>query len=255
MQNTRRHRSSHTPVRLIRTIHPHEIDERYIKVLTLLEPYLHFKYLTIPWLHYLSGIQVEYSVFRKYLGYLREAPNRYLVCPEHQNASPNVDRKTLIYQLGERGLSELISRGLVAKRHSPNFERLPPKSNRTFAFAEHRSNSYYHEIIVDLGYFSPLHHFVRSNPNFRLLDFAQLMKHPNVPRRTREAQDPLLIQLKESQLRFDGTPHLLIRKHSNDPTLTIGIPGIQVDRGTESFRQVTNHLLSAIEFIESRLFE
>jgi hypothetical protein len=160
-----------------------------------------------------------------------------------------------VYQLGERGLSELIRRGIVPSRQSTNSERLPSKSNRGFAFAEHRSNSYYHEIIVDLGYFAPLHHFVRSNPKFRLLNFAQLTQHPNVPQRTRDAQDPLLVQLKDSQLRFDGTPHLLIRKHSHEPTLTIGIPGIQVDRGTESFRQVANHLLRAIEFMESRLFE
>jgi hypothetical protein len=177
-----------------------------------------------------------------------------IVCPEQQNASPN-DRKTLVYQLGERGLSELIRRDIVPRKHSPKSERSLSKPNRAFAFAEHRSNSYYHEMIVDLGYFAPLHHFIRSNPDFRLLDFVQLMQHPNVPQKTRDAQDPLLIQLKETRLRFDGTPHLLIRKHSHEPTLTIGIPGIQVDRGTESFRQVANHLLSAIEFMESRLFE
>jgi hypothetical protein len=255
MQSNRRHRSSDTPVRLQRTIYPHEIDERYIEVLRLLEPYCHYKYLTIPWLHYLSNVRVEYSVFRKYLGYLREAPNRYLVCPGQQNASPNVDRKTLVYELDERGLSELIRRGIVPRRHSPKSEQSTSKSRRTFAFAEHRSNSYYHEIIVDLGYFAPLHHFVRCNPHFRLFNFTQLMQHPNVPQRTRNAEDPLLIQLKHSQLRFDGTPHLLIRRHAHEPTLTIGIPGIQVDRGTESFWQVANHLLSAIEFMESRLFE
>jgi hypothetical protein len=222
-------------------------------VLRLLEPYHRFKYLTIPWLHYLSNIQVEYSVFRKYLGYLREAPNRYLICPEQQNASPNVDRKTLVYQLGERGLSELIHRGLATKRHSPNSGQSPLRSKRAFAFAQHRSNSYYHEILVDLGYFAPLHQFVRANSSFRLLGFDQLMKHSNVPQRTRDAQDPLLIQLKDSQLRFDGTPHLLIRKSTE--TLTIGIPGVQIDRGTETVRQVERHLLHAIEFIETRLFE
>lgn len=131
-------------------------------MLRLLEPHDRFKYLTTPWLHYLSTVRLEYSVFRKYLGYLREAPNRYLVCPEQQNASPNVDKKTLVYQLGERGLIELIRRGLAAKRHSTKSDRSPPKSNRAFAFAEHRSNSYYHEIIVDLGYFAPLHHVRRQ---------------------------------------------------------------------------------------------
>src|SRR5216683_4928469 len=187
----RRHRTSDTPIGTSRVINPFGIDDRYIETLKRLEPYYHFKYLTIPWLHYLSNIKVEYSVFRKYLGYLRQSPNNYLVCPEQQNASPNVDRKTLVYQLGERGLNELIDRGLVQQRYSPKKERAPLKPTRNFSFALHRSHSYYHEVIVDLGYFAPLHHFTRSNPNFRLINFVQLMQHPNVPRRTREADDPL----------------------------------------------------------------
>src|SRR6266481_7159806 len=232
---TRRHRTSDKPIGAPRVINPYEIDDRYIEALRLLEPYHHFKYLTIPWLHYLSNIKVEYSVFRKYLGYLRQAPNHYLDCPEKQNASPNVDRKTLVYQLGERGLNELIQRGLVPKRYSPNVEQRQLKATRNFSFALHRSNSYYHEIIVDLGYHAPLYHFVRSDQNLRLVDFARLIQHPNVPLQTREAKDPLLIQLKDTQLRFDGTPHLLIRTRADGDTLPLGIPGIQVDRATESF--------------------
>jgi hypothetical protein len=251
---TRRHRGSSTPVRSQRTISPYDIDERYIEVLKLLEPYYNLKYLTIPWLHYLSKVPVEYSVFRKYLGYLRQSPNNYIVCPEKQNASPNVDRKTLVYELAERGLNELIRRGLVPKRHSSNAAERPLKATRNFSFALHRSNSYYHEIIVDLGYHAPLHHFVRSDPNLRLVDFARLTQHRNVPQQTREAKDPLLIQLKDTQLRFDGTPHLLIRKGTDGVALPLGIPGIQVDRGTESFQQLAKHLLHAIEFIEDRHF-
>jgi hypothetical protein len=252
---TRRHRCSNIPVRHQRTIYPHAIDERYVEVLKLLEPYYGFKYLTIPWLHYLSNIPVEYSVFRKYLGCLRQHPNNYLVCPDKQNASPNVDRKTLVFELGERGLNVLIERGLVPKRRAPGSNRTLLKPTRNFPFAQHRSSSYYHEIIVDLGYFAPLQQFVRSNSTLRLLEFAQLMQHTNVPQRTRETEDPLLIQLKDSQLRFDGAPHLLIRKHPNEPTLTIGIPGIQVDRSTETLRQLDKHLLNAIEFIEDRKFD
>ena len=38
-------------------------------------------------------------------------------------------------------------------------------------------------------------------------------------------------------------------------TLPLGIPGIQVDRGTETFEQVEKHLLHAIEFVEGRHYE
>src|SRR5262249_2537022 len=57
------------------------------------------------------------------------------------------------------------------------------------------------------------------------------------------------------QLRFDGTPHLLVRKRADAPSLSLGIPGIQVDRGTERFALVERHLQHALEFIEERHFE
>lgn len=112
-----------------RVIQPYEINERYI-MFQLLEPYFQFKYLTIPWLHDLSETKVEYSVFRKYLGYLREAPNRYLVCPERQSASPNADRKTPVYQLGQHGLRKLVSRSIVSERQQQDGGRSSPISNR-----------------------------------------------------------------------------------------------------------------------------
>ena len=62
---TRRHRSSDKPLGRHRPIASHEIDERYVDVLRHLEPYHYLKYATVPWLHYRSDAQVEYSVFRK----------------------------------------------------------------------------------------------------------------------------------------------------------------------------------------------
>jgi hypothetical protein len=81
------------------------------------------------------------------------------------------------------------------------------------------------------------------------------MAHSNVPSETRRAADPLLIQLRSETLRFDGTPHLIVRKRNDGTSLPLGIPGIQVDRGTERFTQIEKYLLHAIEFVESRQFE
>src|SRR5262249_8675865 len=53
----------------------------------------------------------------------------------------------------------------------------------------------------------------------------------------------------------DGTPHLLVRKHADRVSLPLGFPGIQVDRGTESFHHVEKHLRHAIEFYEERHYE
>lgn len=169
---TRRHRSSATPLAVTRVIKPYELDERYLKVLQTLEPHRAFKYLTIPWLHYLCRPDVEYSVFRRYLGYLRQAPNRYIRCPEQQLASPNVPFKTLVYELADRGLALLRDRGLAPVQSSSEKKRKQ---------AQHRAHSYYHEIIVDLGYFAPLHHAARGSVGLRLVDFTSLLSHKNVP--------------------------------------------------------------------------
>lgn len=245
---TRRHRSTATPVRPSRIIRPHEFDERYLTVLTHLEPHRAFKYATIPWLHWLCRPDVDYSVFRKYLGYLRQAPNRYIRCPEQQNASPNVPYKTLVYELAERGSALLRDRGLMPEP-PPSDQGTEKKSKRRRAFALHRAHSYYHEIIVDLGYFAPLQHLVRNDPALHLIDLAGLLNHRNVPPAMRSARDPLLVTLKHGQTRFDGTPHLIIRSRPNAPPLSIGIPGIQVDRGTETFERVEAHVRNAVEYI------
>jgi hypothetical protein len=250
----RRHRASDKPVGRERIIAPADINGPYLQVLRLLDPYVHFKYATIPWLHYLSGAKVEYSVFRKYLGYMRAAPNHFIGCPEQQLASPNVDRKTLVYELRERGLNVLIERGIIERRTSPEPGAKPPKSQRNHAFALHRSNSYYHETIVDLGYHAPLRYLADHDPALRLIGFPELLAHHNVPATTRESKDPLLVQLKNSQVRFDGTPHVIVRKRA-DAVFALGIPGIQVDRGTESFYQVEKHIQHAIEFVDDRHHE
>ena len=250
----RRLRANDTPVRRERVITAAAIKGPYLEVLRSLDPYLHFKYATIPWLHYLSGSTVEYSVFRKYLGYMRAAPNHYVGCPEQQLASPNVDRKTLVFELRERGLNALIERGIIPKRASPEPDAKPSKSQRNHAFALHRSNSYYHEMIVDLGYHAPLRYLCDHDPALRLVDFAQLLQHQNVPAATRQSNDPLLVQLKNAQLRFDGTPHVIVRTRA-DGVFPLGIPGIQVDRGTESFDQIERYLRHAIEFVDGRHYE
>jgi hypothetical protein len=242
------------PVGRPRIIAPTDINGPYFEVLRSLDPYLHFKYATIPWLHYISGSTAEYSVFRKYLGYMRAAPNHLVGCPEQQLASPNVDRKTLVYELRERGLNELIARGTIAKRFSPEPDAKAPKSQRNHAFALHRSNSYYHEMIVDLGYHLPLRYLVDHDPALRLVGFAQLLEHSNVPATTRQSKDALIIQLKKAQLRFDGTPHVIVRTRA-EGVFSIGIPGIQVDRGTETFAMVEQHIEHAIEFIGERHHE
>jgi hypothetical protein len=251
----RRHRSSDTPFARRHVIAPAALHDRYVRALSWLEPYHYCKYATAPWLHFLADPDVEYSVFRKYLGYLREEPNYYIGCPEQQKASPNTSYKHLVYELRERGLKELIQRGLATKRHSLDPEASRKRRRRNRAFAMHRANSYYHEIIVDLGYYLPLRYLVASDPGLRLIDLTQLLRHAKVPTVTREARDPLLIALRGVEMRFDGTPHLIARTARDGEEYSLFLPGIQVDRGTETFAKVEQHILHALEFVEGRHYE
>ena len=85
-----------------------------------------------------------------------QAPNHYIGCPEHQHASPK--RRSQDARLRARASAASTSSSTAASfrsAHSPDPEAKPPKSKRNHAFALHRSNSYYHEMIVDLGYHAP----------------------------------------------------------------------------------------------------
>jgi|GEM_PF-4387613 len=252
---TRRHRTTDKPLNKLHVIAPECLHARYIQALQWLEPYHYCKYATAPWLHFLSDPDIEYSVFRKYLGYMREEPNHYIGCPEQQKASPNTNYKHLIYELRERGLNELIRRGLATKRHPLNPEAKQKRRRRNRAFAQHRANSYYHEIIVDLGYYLPLRHLVASDPALRLIDFVDLAQHNKVPIATRASRDPLLITLRSVEIRFDGTPHIVARKGGDGEEYSLFLPGIQVDRGTETFAKVEQHILHALEFVDGRHYE
>src|SRR5437660_1618381 len=133
----RRRRDSNVPL----PGREHRIDrptDRDRLILELLEPALNFKYLTTSWLHYFAHGDHP-SVHHKKnfsfrLGHLRAEPNRYILWPEQQKASPNVNYKDAIYSLAPKG-ERLIA--------------MPPiKSGR--------SNSYLHELLVDLAFHAPL---------------------------------------------------------------------------------------------------
>jgi len=59
-----------------------------------------------------------------------------------------------VYELGERGLNELINRGLVPKRYAPRSERTPLKHTRKLCIRAASVKLLLHEVIVDLGYFA-----------------------------------------------------------------------------------------------------
>ena len=247
----RRHRASTEPPPGRKIGHAvKRLSDRQIAIFALLDPYLGFKYLTTEWIRYFAGGAYIYN--SQALGWLQEKPNCYLVRPSQPKASPNFLAKQAVYELGERGFGELVERGLAAVQSNRASGRIYPDSS-------HRSNSYPHELIVDIGFYAPLRHAVDRAPNVRLVPFAQLLKHDEVPEATRLAEDPLLITLRDAgeqtfnvSTRFDGTPFVLVVTLANGQEENRCVPGLQVDRGTRTLATLEQHVDHAVEFVRGR---
>ena len=247
----RRHRTSTEPPagrKRDRTIK--RLSERHIATFALLDPYLGFKYLPTEWIRYFVGGAYIYN--SQVLGWLQEKPNCYLVRPIQQKTSPNFLAKQAVYELGERGFAELVERGLAAVQSNRASGRIYPNS-------AHRSNSYPHELIVDIGFYAPLRYAVDHAPNVRLVSFAQLLHHAEVPETTRCAEDPLLITLQTAAdstidvvTRFDGTPFVLVITSPDGREENRCVPGLQVDRGTRTLATLEQHVDHAVQFVRGR---
>jgi hypothetical protein len=247
----RRHRASTEPPPGRKHAHAvKKLSDRHIATFALLDPYLGFKYLTTEWIRYFVGGAYIYN--SQVLGWLQEKPNCFIARPPQQKASPNFLAKQAIYELAERGFSELVERGMAVPQSGRASGRLYPN-------AAHRSNSYPHELIVDIGFYAPLRHAVDHAPHVRLISFAQLLKHREVPEATRRAEDPLLITLQKASqksfnvvTRFDGTPFVLVITSPNGQDENRCVPGLQVDRGTRSLATLEQHVDHAIQFVRAK---
>ena len=124
----------------------------------------------------------------------------YLDRPKQQKYSPNSNYKHLVYTRTEKA-----ARAVDASASSKQ------------ALA-HRSNSYPHELMVDLGFYAPLWYAAAHDPTLRLytahnlisgitfeIRTAQGIQRIAIPNPTRDNPDPFLIQLKNGEtMRFGG---------------------------------------------------
>jgi len=228
------------------------LSDRHIETFALLDPYLSFKYLTTEWIRYFVGGAYIYN--SQVLGWLQEKPNCCLARPSQQKTSPNFLAKQAVYELAERGFKELVERG----RAVPQSDRA---SGRIYPNSAHRSNSYAHELIVDIGFYAPLRYAADHAPNVRLLLFPELMQHPEVPEVTRRSDDPLRITLQkagqhtfdfDAVTRFDGTPFVLVVTLPTGQEENRCVPGLQVDRGTRTLTTLEQHIDHAIQFVRDK---
>ena len=208
-----------------------------------------FKYLTSTWIHAFEGGNAD-ATLRK-LRRLYDAG--YLDRPQQQRYSQNANYKHIVYERTEKAALE--AKALLPTRRQ----------------SAHRSNSYPHELIVDLGFYAPMHLASKLDGTLhvhmakRLMDgdcFMIETKHGprrlGFPESTRESDDPFNVPMGgDRAIRFDGTPFLLERNGS-----FIFVPGIEVDRRTEGLTTrapkdptrttLARHLDDIMEFFESK---
>jgi hypothetical protein len=162
------------------------LTPRHRELFELLDPTYGFKYLTSKWAHELIGGNEH--AFKVMLRNLFDAG--YLDRPRQQLYSPNSNYKHLIYERTEKAARAL--------NRSPGRHAL-----------SHRSNSYPHELLVDLGFYAPLRYAVKHDPALKLYGVTPLLsgdtfeihtgqgkKVLQVPPATRNSDDPFLIKLK-----------------------------------------------------------
>jgi hypothetical protein len=237
------------------------LTERHRDLFRLLDPTFDFKYLTSKWAHeFIGGNEHAFKVMLRNL-----FDAGYLDRPRQQAYSPNSNSKHLVYERTDKAVRAL---GEGFNRHA----------------LSHRSNSYPHEFLVDLGFYAPMRYAVKHDPALELYGPRSLLSGytVNVQRRsrsgritgamsmqfplsTREDDDPFLITLQGGEtMRFDGTPFVLERKLSDGSTSVIFVPGIEVDRKTEGLRSVnpknparttlTRHIVQIAQFFRERAF-
>ncbi len=249
MQTTRRRKGSIAFVDGVdRIIKPAALTRNDLAKLAVLEPSLQFKFLTTQALHALCG--GDYARLVKRCTLLRVHGNQYIRLPKGQRASPNTGYKNFVYELASAGRNALQQAGV------PMLE------------AAHRSNSYYHEIITDLGFYLPLRLAVDADSSLRLITASMLLEHDLTPAPTRRNYtDPFGFRLDpynpDSKIRrFDGPPFVLVRLKPDATWDNLCVPGIEVDRNanegiTSNVERTTiaSHIAEIVQFRERGLHD
>lgn len=175
---------------------PLEMGARDRAILELLDPKFRFKYLPSNWVHAFIG--GDWTWLRKRLARMKRGPECYLVRPKQQDWSENARYKHDVYARSDAGAKFL---------GTANGSKI------------YKDREYAHDLLTDLVDAS-IEIGVRNDPSLRLLTWAHLATHPNVPARTRHAEHPFRIPLgrhvhnKELFLEPDGRP-LIIEKSDN----------------------------------------
>lgn len=215
------------------------LSGRHTLICQLLDPFLSFKYLTIPWLvEFVGGYHTD---IRKTLRQMSLEPNNFLYKPEDQLRTINVDAKTFIFALADRGFNELLDRGMA-------YPHCDYKSKRQHANSRHRAKSFFHECGVDMGFYAPLfYHSMYSEGNFHVLDFATLyqMEYPDL---TKSDPDPFPFKLdSNTTMRLDGAPFVI--EYDNRHTCFLGI---QWDMGTKTNARLEEQLDQAVTLLKRK---
>jgi hypothetical protein len=199
------------------------IRERDRQLLRFLNPHYRFKYLTTSAIAQLLGVRTDggFDWLQRRLFQLFDAG--YLDRLDKKTFGHNAHCKDFVYSRTDKAA------------------RLLGELNN----ASHRSNSYPHEFLVDIGFSMPLN-IAAEERGWRLYNAGDLMRgqsfsvntkkgiqHLGFPDATRYNSDPFGLTHKDRTIRLDCTPYLL-----DTGADLLFFPGIEADRTNESLENI-----------------
>jgi hypothetical protein len=236
----RRHERASTPQSIV-------INERDKAIFRLLNARYRFKYLTTSAIAEFVGATDPYKLDPLKRRLRQHYDAGYLDRPYQQRRTENANYKDLVYERTDKAAREVG--GVVPA---------------------HRSNSFPHELLADLGFGVPLFMAVKQR-GWKGYDAEDLLrgamfkvntnqgiKWLGFPPDTLPSSDPFLVKFSGVEMRMDWPPFML---ETND-TLYF-FPGIEVDRSNESLVNVdpkdperttlTQHLDDIIQFHDQQM--
>jgi hypothetical protein len=172
------------------------------------------RYLPADYIHAFVGGNFKHLIHR--LNVLSREPNLFLNRPAQQRANADANRRRLIYELDQRGVSQLQQHG-----GAPLQRTRPPAS-----FA--------HELMVcqlmasfELG---------ASERDVRLITWSEILTSESLPEQTRRSPKPHSIPVRfegaAMSIAADGQPFGIARRDDHGSAYFF-CPGIEADCGTE----------------------
>jgi len=183
----------------------------------ILLPLARYRYLPVDYIHAFAGGSLDYMVNR--LNLLSRRPNLFVRRPTQQRASAAANHRRLIYELTDKGMDIIRTRGYAIERvrFTSNFAHELMTCQTMASF--------------DLG---------ARETGIRLIRWNDILNSKSMPEETRQSPKPYAIpvtltingQRTDTRIVADGAP-FGVERSSGDSRYYFFCPGVEADCGTE----------------------